>query len=159
MNRKNLIDYLRKLSITKDPPYDPVTICHKLGIICIKTDLVQEVKSCIINYKNTPYICIDHEQSDSVKRVEISRMLGLYIFNQTDDYEFISWHDRRSHTELLTLEKMADDFAVELLLPKKLVRKAINSNKIITHEFGVTKDLLKIFIEKNRRFSNIMPII
>ena len=61
---------LRGTSITKEPPYDPITICSGLGIVCAQIPLPKDVRSVIYKDKfKDPVILIDTDYTINRKRV------------------------------------------------------------------------------------------
>jgi len=149
---------LRKLSLTKNAPFDPVSICTGLGIDCYQTDLPKEVRSALIKeaYKD-PIITIHYDDSEHRKRVEVARMLGAYIIH----YEhFCEYSKEQNIVSFKTItesmeevyENLYDEFAMHLLMPKPLIvlfRKKHKLDILLLKEFGVTPELLDIWRKHN----------
>ncbi len=132
-------------------PVDPVTIANKLGIKVIVTKLPDEVSGALIKEKGGDPVIVGHnEDSDNRKRFTYAHELGHYVYrlqhnNNNEEYEYIDLRDQRSSFGTEEEEIFANQFAANLLMPEKEVKKLYKQGKNIISmavHFGISTEAM-----------------
>ncbi|MEW6219197.1 MAG: ImmA/IrrE family metallo-endopeptidase [Thermodesulfobacteriota bacterium] len=104
-------------------PIDPVTICTRLGIKVIQTTLPADVSGALIKEQGKDPVILVH-QADSRKRQRFTcaHELGHYVHRAScgealDEYDTIDLRDPLSKQGTDPVERYANNFAANLLMP------------------------------------------
>jgi Zn-dependent peptidase ImmA (M78 family) len=128
-------------------PVDPVFIAQEVGIKVVKSDLPENVSGALIKEKGKdPVIFLDKKDSDARKRFTCAHELGhFYLRIDEESYKSIDLRDYElSSSGDNPVERFANSFAANLLMPEKEIRSRSDWSKVeLIALFGVSGEALK----------------
>jgi len=134
-------------------PVNPVIIANRLGIKVFKSNLPDKVYGALIKEKGKDPIIIAHyADSENRQRFTCAHELGHYVYrlqqNEDDEeYEFLDLRNQQSSEGIREEEIFANQFAANLLMPEKEVRKLAGEEKsslLMALYFDVSTEAMKI---------------
>jgi Zn-dependent peptidase ImmA (M78 family) len=130
-------------------PVDPVWIASRLGIEVKLANLPEKVSGAILKDAGCdPIILLSDRDSDNRKRFTCAHELGHYINNHGKNvFEYADLRDGGDGQE----ETWANEFAENLLMPERLVRKMAKQGELavlMSYRFGVSMEAMSIRLEK-----------
>lgn len=130
-------------------PIDPVTIARALGVEVLEGQMPDSVSGAIIKEAgDDATIFIEQSDSDNRKRFTVAHELGHYVSKADEgdeDFEYVDYRGALAASGTNAEEIFANQFAAELLMPEKEVRKAWrehNSVSVLALDFGVSSDAM-----------------
>lgn len=133
-------------------PVDPVIIAKELGVEVIETELPPEVSGALLKEAGkSPWIAVHRSDVVTRKRFTCAHELGHYVarVESSDDereYEYVDFRDQQSANGKNPEEIFANQFAAQLLMPEKEVRKQhakLTTHMALARYFGVSNEALK----------------
>ena len=133
-------------------PVDPVTICQRIGVQVVDTELPDEVSGALIKeQEKDPVIALHRYDHNNRKRFSCSHELGHYIrrIESNDDspaYEYVDFRGPSASNGTDPEEIFANQFAAHLLMPTDVVRELNRTNKShfeMAIFFGVSPEAMK----------------
>lgn len=151
--RKAALKILNDSNLLETAPIIPYEIVKNYGLQIVSAKFSDQYKDIVSGFLdfNQKKIFINGEESVPRKTFTIAHELGHWILHKEIIKENSSLYsvlmrsnfNKEEHTNL---EKEANFFAANLLLPEKLIRKYINiSNSILelSYIFGVSNEFMK----------------
>lgn len=131
-------------------PVDPVYIANALGINVLQAHLDEEVAGMIVKKPfEDAEIYLNSAQAESRKRFTCAHEIGHFIQRSNAgelEFEFADFRDNRSSTGSDAEEVYANQFAAELLMPARYVRRMHENGDGVTqlaYRFGVSTDAMQ----------------
>lgn len=122
--------------IRKYKTNDPARIATQMGIQIEYRNLVGMLGFFQI-YCRIPFIHVHQELSDSMARYVIAHELGHRILHPKENVPFLTTYTLRSIDKI---ERQANEFAVELLIPDELILNGLTLFEAALH-CGVPKEV------------------
>lgn len=155
-SKKLALDLLKTMGV-KSFPVDPITLSHKLGVKVVESAFPDNISGALIKERGSdPIIAINGKDSNNEKRFSCAHELGHYIYRtetmagdkDVDKYEYVDLRGEEASNGTNPDEIFANQFAANLLMPKKEVKKVYKKFKTLPHNmvarhFGVSASALK----------------
>lgn len=130
-----------KQTIERHRTNEPLRIASQMGILIFYEDLKN-----IWGYYNTSkrimMIHVNRNLCDKLQRFVVAHELGHRVLHPEVNVPFLRFHTLQSIDKL---EREANQFAVELLMPDELMYECIDSNMTVRDaaaEYGVPEELI-----------------
>ncbi len=135
-------------------PIDPTYIAKQVGVSVFEVDLAGDIDAILKYYQggSTPAIFVDPRTSLNRKRFSVAHELGHFVLNSRLDPEGgiletdTFYRDVNSQTGDDPVERFANQFAAELLMPSRYVRSLADQGKtdlVMAADFGVSLEALR----------------
>lgn len=130
-------DNIIEMFFIDEAPIDVFGIAEKLGFIVDKVDLPNEIPAKIEAHEDIKVIFINKNHSLTRQRFSVGHELGHYLsghenFNIETRIGVVD--DKKYLNPQYQQEYEADDFAAELLMPKKILKIDVLENKLTLQE-------------------------
>jgi Zn-dependent peptidase ImmA (M78 family) len=141
-------------------PIDPTFIARAIGVKVFDMDLEQGISGMLKYFEgvNTPAILVNSRDSNSRKRFSVAHELGHFVLNErlSPNRERVAndvyYRDGNSSTGTDSVEIFANQFAAELLMPRRFVQLLVSAHKVdlvLAADFGVSVEAM------NHRLDNL----
>lgn len=134
----------------KSHPVDPVQIARDLGLNVVEADLPENVSGALIkDTDKDPVIFLSKSDSNNRKRFTCAHEIGHYVYrlaNNGSHYEYVDLRDDSSSRGDNNEEIYANQFAANLLMPAKAVKRLHSQGLpifLIAQHFGVSDDAIR----------------
>jgi len=131
-------------------PVDPAVIAGKLGIDVVEADLHEDVSGMLVKEPgNDPTIYLSQRDSTQRQRFTCAHEIGHYVEKQGDaEFSYVDLRSNEHAQGKPMAEVYADQFAAELLMPERLMRKFASSKQAemwqLARMFGVSVEAMRI---------------
>lgn len=137
------VNKLLKDTLSVNPPVDVEYIAQHLGINLLFEELESNVSGFLVVKEKKTSIVVNDSHHENRKRFTIAHELGHYVLHaKNGDQLFIDkqvYHrNAASSVGVVTQEIEANRFAAQLLMPRPMVKKAVEA---MEHETGDEIDL------------------
>lgn len=116
-----------------DAPVDVVVLAEKLGFKVVPFDFPDTISAVVRIYEDgKKVIGVNKKQSEVRQRFSIAHELGHYLSGH-ESYnhdQIVVDPERRYQDPSFQAEQEADEFAAELLMPSRLLKKDFGANHI-----------------------------
>lgn len=131
-------------------PVDPIYIANQYGIAVFAEDELDEVGAsgdCYFDSKGRPVIRYNPREAVTRQRFTIAHELGHILLGHIQPGERAHRDPKRSYDAYneRPMERQANEFAAQLLMPETVVRMAAKNNPSthdLAHEFKVSADAM-----------------
>lgn len=116
-----------------EAPIDIFGIAQDLGFIVDKIELPNEITAKIEVHEDIKVIFVNSKHSESRQRFSVGHELGHYLSGHENfnmDTRLMANPDRKYLNPQYQQEYEADDFAAEILMPKKILKVDVEENKL-----------------------------
>jgi Zn-dependent peptidase ImmA (M78 family) len=123
---------------------DPFELCDSLKVNCYILDLHKEINGLYQYEKRNQFIYINCNLSDELQKVICAHELGHAILHKKTNCTFLK---KNTFFNVDKLEREANLFAAELIIPNDFNNFIGQTLKEISHYLNVPEDLLKLKLD------------
>lgn len=123
---------------------DPFELCDALKVNCYILDLHKEINGLYQYEKRNQFIYINCNLSDELQKVICAHELGHAILHKKTNCTFLK---KNTFFNVDKLEREANLFAAELIIPNDFKNFIGQTLKEISHYLNVPEDLLKLKLD------------
>ena len=130
------------------PPIDAHDLCKKCGVLVLERSFPEALSGLVFAYEQGAVIGVNADQPETRRRFTIAHELGHYLLRH---HEQSTAHEERFHLDLaermppgfdLRAERAANDFAADLLMPRRLMAAAFDQSRdpiVLAESFNVSQ--------------------
>ncbi|MFC0179008.1 ImmA/IrrE family metallo-endopeptidase [Thorsellia kenyensis] len=139
-------------------PVDPIWIAKKMGLSVYSLETPPDVSGALVKRADRdPVILLNQNDSEQRMRFTCAHELGHYIqrlesnIENSKEYEYVDLFSKLSQENQNEEEKLANKFALALLIPKEALLHDVKENcspAMMAYRFGVPDDVIRVALEE-----------